>query len=313
MTSTKSKLPNLVIAGVVKGGTTSLYTYLAQHPDICPSSVKETCYFSSFRYGQLDARYRQALAPFEQYQSYFIHCQDQKYRMEATPGYFEGGMRVAKEIKTTLGDEAKILIILREPISRFLSFFKYKKSILSLDKNLTIEEYIKQCEAIPEQERVQQENDTYWGLDGGFYANYLDEWFTSFGKSLKVIFFDDLKNDSKQLLKEICHWLEIDWEGWDLPDLKAENKSVNYKSQFLQRLALLVNDSAEKFWRANPKLKIQLREIYYLINGMAHTDELKPETLEYLISLYKPYNQKLAEQLIARDYSVFPQWLQHGS
>ncbi|GCA72015.1 hypothetical protein MiYa_03562 [Microcystis aeruginosa NIES-2519] len=312
MNTIKVKLPNLVIAGVVKGGTTSLYTYLSQHPDICASSVKETCYFSVFRYGQLDSRYRQAVSPFNQYKSYFSHCQEQKYIMEATPGYFEGGMSVIKEIKTTLGEEVKILIILREPIARLLSFFKYKKSMLALDKKLTIEQYIKQCELLSYSEKIKQENDTYWGLDGGFYANYLAEWLASFGKYLKVIFFDDLQSNSQELLADICSWLEIDYESWQLSYLKVENKSINYKNQFLQRLALTINQSTEQFWRGNPKIKSQVREIYYRINGMPYSDELKPETLEYLKELYKPYNKKLAAQLISGNHPVLPQWLQTG-
>ena len=48
---TEPRLPNLVIAGVPKAGTTSLFNYLAQHPDICPSDVKETRYFEPLRYG----------------------------------------------------------------------------------------------------------------------------------------------------------------------------------------------------------------------------------------------------------------------
>ncbi|MCP5333794.1 MAG: hypothetical protein H7A13_10650, partial [Pseudomonadales bacterium] len=37
-------LPNLIIAGAPKCGTTSLFDYLVQHPQVGGSSVKETCY-----------------------------------------------------------------------------------------------------------------------------------------------------------------------------------------------------------------------------------------------------------------------------
>ncbi len=41
-------LPNLVVAGVPKAGTTSLYAYLAQHPDVFAPKTKEIYYFNNF-------------------------------------------------------------------------------------------------------------------------------------------------------------------------------------------------------------------------------------------------------------------------
>ncbi len=303
------RLPNLVIAGVVKAGTTSVYSYLSHHPDIGCSSVKETCYFSYYRYGEWDNRYQNSETPFEQYQQYFSHCENQKYVMEATPGYFEGGTKVAETIKKTLGDNVKIIIILREPISRLISFFKYKKSMLELDNKVTLAEYIKQCQAVPFEERVKKENDLYWGIDGGFYSNYLEDWFDVFGESIYITFLDELKKDPKLFLSDICNWLEIDNSIFENQDFSIENKSLNYKNKYLQQLALFINFKAEKFWRANSGIKIFLRNLYYSLNGLPHEEKISAETRNYLESLYQPYNQKLAAQLLARNYTHLPQWL----
>ncbi|VEP16049.1 conserved hypothetical protein [Hyella patelloides LEGE 07179] len=303
------KLPNLVIAGVVKAGTTSLYSYLSLHPDICCSTVKETCYFSYHRYGEWDPWYNDSKDPFEQYQNYFCHCEDQKYVMEATPGYFEGEMKVAQTIKNVLGDHVKIIIILREPVSRLISFFKYKKSRLELDKELSLVEYLQQCEALTPQERVKKENDKYWGIEGGFYANYLEDWLNVFGESVYISFFDELQNNPKLFLSKICAWLEIDNTVWESQDLTVENKSLNYKNKYLQELALWLNLKAERFWRANPGIKRSLRNFYYNLNNMPYQEEIKQQTFNYLQSLYQPYNQKLAAQLLAVNYTDLPQWL----
>ncbi len=303
------RLPNLVIAGVVKAGTTSVYSYLSLHPDICCSTVKETCYFSYYRYGQWDSRYKNSDDPFEQYRQYFSHSEKQKYVMEATPGYFEGGEKVAKAIKNTLGDEVKIIIILREPISRLISFFKYKKSMLELDKELSLAEYLRQCEAFSPEERVKKENDTYWGIEGGFYANYLEDWLNVFGKSVYITFFDELKKDPKLFLSKICTWLEIDPTVFESKELGVENKSLDYKNKYLQQFALLINSKAEKFWRANSGIKHFLRNIYYNLNSLPHQEKISEQTLNYLQSLYEPYNLKLAAQLLARNYTNLPQWL----
>ncbi len=303
------KLPNLVIAGVVKAGTTSLYSYLSLHPDICCSTVKETCYFSYYRYGQWDSWYSDSENQFEQYQNYFSHCENQKYVMEATPGYFEGKMKVAQTIKNILGDNVKIILIFREPVSRLISFFKYKKSRLELDKNLSFVEYLRQCEALSPQARVKQENDKYWGIEGGFYANYLEDWLNVFGKSVYITFFDELQNNPKLLISKICAWLEIDNAVFESKDLTVENKSLDYKNQYLQELALWINFKAEKFWRANPGIKRGLRNAYYNLNNMPYEEEINQQTLNYLQSLYRPYNQKLAAQLLAVNHTELPQWL----
>ena len=59
-----TKLANTVIAGVNKAGTTGLYVALSSHPQIAPSSVKETRYFLPLRYGR-------SPAPISEYASYF--------------------------------------------------------------------------------------------------------------------------------------------------------------------------------------------------------------------------------------------------
>ena len=306
----KSKnLPNLVITGVVKGGTTSIFSYLSRHPDICSSSVKETCYFLTYRYGQLDKRYRTTSNPFLQYQGYFSHSQNEKYIMEATPGYFDGGGILATEMKKVLGNDVKILIILREPVDRLLSFFKYKKSMLELEKSLSLEAYISQCQALPIEERCKEENDAFWGIDGGLYSNYLESWFNIFGDSIKIVFFDQLQKDSRLLLKDISNWLDIDPTFFENETLDVENKTVGYKYERIQEIALSFNMKAEKFWRANPRLKKKIRDIYYYINGDKQQEDNNENVLKTLYSIYEPYNKVLASQLQKKGYIDLPIWL----
>lgn len=307
-----SRLPNLLIAGVVKGGTTSLFSYLSFHPDICSSSVKETCYFSTYRYGQLDYRYRQSADPFKQYKEYFSHCQKQKYVMEATPGYFEGGLSVAQKIKDQLGEDIKVIVILREPIDRLISFFNFKKSMMEIDKDLSLEEYLSSCHSIPIHERKKQENNIYWGINGGFYSDYLDDWITAFGSSLKIVFFDDLKSDPKLLSQNICSWLDIEGSVYDSYEFGVENKTVTYKSKRIQELALRFNMGLEKFWRSNPRLKKAIRDLYYAVNGDKKKIEISKKSLNYLQSLYRPYNKKLALILLKSGCKCSPSWV-HNS
>ncbi|MBV9291486.1 MAG: sulfotransferase, partial [Frankiales bacterium] len=48
----RGPLPNVIIAGISRSGTTTVFDVLATHPDICVSSTKETRFFQSVRYGE---------------------------------------------------------------------------------------------------------------------------------------------------------------------------------------------------------------------------------------------------------------------
>src|SRR5688572_22585305 len=94
---TAGRLPNLVIAGVPKAGTTSLFSYLTQHPEVCGSDVKEPRYFNPLRLGS-------ELGPIEDYAAHFGHCAGQRYAMEASPGYSYGGGPLARGLREALPD-----------------------------------------------------------------------------------------------------------------------------------------------------------------------------------------------------------------
>ena len=90
-----TRLPNLLIVGVGKAGTTSLFFYLSQHPDICPSAQKEPRYF---RLGD-----DEELPPIESYARHFAACRNERFVLEASPQYFKGGPRSIELIREHLG------------------------------------------------------------------------------------------------------------------------------------------------------------------------------------------------------------------
>jgi hypothetical protein len=68
-TQPEKKLANLIIAGINKAGSTSLFHYLSAHPDVSGSIDKETCYF-------LPLLYSESLAPIAEYEAQFEQLQD---------------------------------------------------------------------------------------------------------------------------------------------------------------------------------------------------------------------------------------------
>ncbi|MBU1611361.1 MAG: sulfotransferase [Proteobacteria bacterium] len=293
-----AQAPNLIIAGVTKGGTTSIFTYLGDHPDICGSTKKELRYFMSLRYGK-------ELGNFENYVENFAACTAEKYRMEASPGYIYGGKTVADAIRATL-PSPKVLLILREPVGRLHSFFRSHQNKFVIDTRLSFEQYIDQCQKTDLAD-IGEDNYVMFGVAAGCYSDYLEPWIEIFGDDLQICFFDDFLADQVGFLQSICAKLGIDGSFYDTYTFTVENKSVEYKSLTLQRVAVTLNNWLERFFRQRPQLKRFLRSAYYRLNGqskqaMDHQARLRLQ--EY----YEPYNAKLKEVLERHGYPSDRVW-----
>jgi hypothetical protein len=294
------RLPNLVIAGVNKAGTTSLFTYLSRHPAVCGSTVKETCHFLPLRYGQ-------AAAPLDQYRAFFPACGDAAVVMEATPGYFYGGGAVADEIRSSVPG-VKVVVVLREPVARLVSFYQFQKSRLTLPYDLTLDEYVAGCDTI-EPERFSDPGLNPWfGVQGGYYHAYLPAWIDAFGTDLRVLYFDELVGDPRRTVLDLAAWLEVDPEPFADADFITENRTVAPRKPSFQRAALAVNRRLEATFRSHPRLKKSLRAVYYRANtgpAVAPSAELR----RALIDRYADSRQSTADQLRKAGLSGLPSWL----
>ena len=106
-------LPDIVVIGSMKAGTTSLFRYLASHPDVVPSSVKETNFFTT------DEDFNKGL---DWYRSLFR--QAGRSAIEASPNYtkrhvFPG---VPARMQAILPD-ARLIYLLRDPVDRIVSHY----------------------------------------------------------------------------------------------------------------------------------------------------------------------------------------------
>lgn len=302
--NTNLKSANLIIAGVNKAGTTSLFHYLSAHPDICGSKDKETCYF-------LPVLYDKPLSPITDYYSQFTHCKNAAYRLEATPGYITGGAKMADTISATLGG-VKIIFILKEPVERLISFYKRKKATLQLPRDMSFVAFVSRCRDANELSVHVQENHLYNALQVGKYANYLEPWLTNSQLQSKILFFDDLKKDPKKLMQQLCSWLNINASVYDDYNFDVRNKSMNYRNAMLQQLAVKANLAGQRLWRFNPNLKKNLSSLYYKFNGASfHRDNIDMETVKYLKSYYRESNQQLGLLLSRHGINAnLPAWLE---
>jgi len=288
--TTLERLPNLVVIGVSKAGTTSLFGYLGRHPDVGLSDVKELRYFTPLRYGE-------PLAPVATYAQHFRHCRDRRYAVEATPGYFYGGRPLARALRETCGS-VRVVLSLREPGDRCWSWFRFVKSRMRIPRDLGFDDYLDRCERLHgDGVDGTVENQPYWGLGGGCYAQWLGDWADELGGDLRVVFFDDLVGRPQVVMDGLFEWLGLDGRQAATSDLGAANRTEQFRNRTAQQIAVSVNRRGERFFRRHPELKRRLRSGYYALNRAGQEESMTPAARRRLDEFYRPHNVRLADQL----------------
>ena len=123
--------PHLFILGAQKAGTTSLFGMLQNTGTFCCSNRKETGFFSK------DILFNRGMSFFAEF---FNHCNDDKYRLEATPAYLYYDY-VAKRIFEFLPN-AKFIVLLRDPTERCISAWNMYRSFNQFHADEIFSEYI---------------------------------------------------------------------------------------------------------------------------------------------------------------------------
>src|SRR5262249_16377667 len=155
----------------------------------------------------------------------FRHCGDARYAVEATPGYFYGGRAIAHAMRETC-DSMRVVLSLREPGDRCWSWFRFVKSRLRIPRDMTFDQYLDRSEQLHgEGVDGSVENQPYWGLGGGCYAEWLEDWVDEFGRDLHVVFFHDLVNDPQVVMESLFDWLGLDPGPAGSAGLEARNKT----------------------------------------------------------------------------------------
>lgn len=292
---------DVVIAGVNKTGTTSLFVSLSEHPDVAPSAVKETRFF-------LPARYGQPVEPVAVYDRFFPGDDGHRLRLEATPSLFYGGADVAARIATDLPD-SRIILVLREPVRRTISFFEYQKTRLRIPADLSIEDYLAHADTLGPADFLDPANERWFAVGGSRYADFLPGWLEHFGPDrILVVAFEELTAHQASVLTATAGWLGLDVTRFPAEALAVENRTMAYKSRRLQRVALGFNDRFERMLRRYPSLKRRLRAAYFRVNGRAARNAVSDEVREELAERFREPNERLARQLSSAGLLV-PAWL----
>ncbi|MEM9137304.1 MAG: sulfotransferase [Cyanobacteria bacterium P01_F01_bin.42] len=194
------RLPNFLIVGAPKAGTTALYQYIGQHPSVFMSQNKEPHYFS-YVHEQWPEWATQSL---QEYSELFSHCQSQSALGEASTWYLYS-TTAAQAIHDEIPD-AKIIAILRQPVDRAYASFVFRQQC-GWENLSAFSEAIAQ-----EPERIAKGMPwDYHYLQAGFYGRQLQRYFNVFQKSqIKVILQEDLKFKPQETMRSVFEFLEID-------------------------------------------------------------------------------------------------------
>lgn len=230
------KQVDFFIAGNSKSGTTALYKFLVQHPRICMSEPKEPNYFAT------DFCHREDVGAFtektaEEYHGFFADSTGSKLWGEASACYLYS-QDAARAIHD-YNPAAKVIIILREPVSFLYSYhlqlLENVRSEGETEKNferaLGLEHQRKQGNGIPIECLVPQ---MLFYRERIRYANQLARFVTCFdAEQLKVFLYEDFKEDNEGTVRDVLDFLGVG------PDAEIEygthNKGHELRSKGLQR------------------------------------------------------------------------------
>jgi len=215
----KNKLPNFLIVGAAKSGTSSLHNYLNQHPEVfMPSYNSEGMKVKEPRFLIKDLvkhRLHNGVWSWVEYKSLFNDVIDEKAIGESTVLYLYYYKDAIKNIKEKLGNDVKIIIMLRNPADRAYSAFQHVsrgfKEQNSFEKSLEMEDG-----------RLEREGNLtpmVMYKDMGLYHEMVKAYQENF-KDVHIVIYDDFRDDTESEMKKTYQFLGI-----------SDNKDIDYETR----------------------------------------------------------------------------------
>jgi hypothetical protein len=188
-------LPNFFIVGAAKSGTTALYVYLREHPDIFMPAMKEPNFFVDDIPG-----IRRPIQTLSEYVALFAPANDAKKIGEASTLYFVS--KSAPFNIKTFAQHAQIIIMLRNPMDKMYARFS--------EARLANREHHKTFQAALEAEKQQGPSAGLGYWESARYVEKVRRYFEMFGRSnVHVIIYDDFVRNTKETYEETLHFLEV--------------------------------------------------------------------------------------------------------
>lgn len=263
MNMTRSRLlPNFIICGAPKAGTSSLHQWIADHPCALGSIEKETYYFvdpGTHMY-RSHAHITRGL---EGYTRFFPLQPGKNPRivLESTPAYiyYETALQHIPDLPT----RPKCLFVVREPAEQIYSLFTYFQNNWTwIPKQMRFAEYVELIRRGTSPATFKGNELAAYALKYARYIDYLIRWRQRLGVDrMMVCDFTDLKNNELNLVQRIANWLGIDPDFYATYHFPRENETYTVKSNTLQKINVAV-----RAWLPKGKLYRSLRSVYRRFN-----------------------------------------------
>ena len=295
----KNKLPNFLIIGAAKSGTSSLHQYLHQHPDIFMStfneegvSVKEPQFLVK---SKLEKRLHFGIWELKEYFSIFKDVKEQKAIGEASVFYLYFYTEAIKNIKSILGNDVKIIIILRNPVDRAYSAFLHVSK--SVKESLSFEEALSQEEGRLEKDLTLTPMVMY--KDMGLYYNMVKAYRENF-ENVHVILYEDFRDKTDEVLKNVFDFLDVNINTKINSSIKHNVRGKRWKNQKIKNLFQKDNVFKNIYMKFVPDIIKDIVKETLLKLSTSKVTSMNKVTKEYLELFFKEDINKLSE-LIEKD------------
>jgi hypothetical protein len=295
---TTVNLPDFLIVGAARSGTTSLYHYLKEHPQIFMPDIKEPRFFA---FGDIQPNYRESFDVtvwrFKDYLDLFEGAGEGMLLGEASPVYLLYYEETIYNIKKYVPSwqDVKIIMILRDPVERILSQY-YVLKMQGIEP-LELEDALQK-----EKERMEEG----WSFQfhySRFYHNQVKAYLDNFPLA-KVYLYEDLKSNALGLVKDIYKFLGVDDSF--VPEIgRKHNVSKDPFSKSLHRILkknYIVSSIFPPIKLIPYETRVSLTKKLKRLNIRKDRRAMKEETRQRLKLLYREDILRLQE-LIGRDLS----------
>jgi len=292
----RNSLPNFLIVGAAKCGTSSLHNYLNQHPDVfMPSYNEQGMKAKEPRFLIKDLvkdRLHNGVWDLESYQALFNNVVNEKAIGESTVLYLYYYNEAIKNIKKYLGDDVKIIIMLRNPVDR--AFSAYTHVSRSLKEPLSFEEAL-------EVEENRLENDItltpmVMYKDMGLYHNMVSAYIENF-KNVHVVMHEDFLQNTKAVVKQALAFLGILRSVELDTDSKYNVGGKSWRFSFLKQFFMKDNVIKKELRVIFPKTLRKRFRVFLEYFLKEKVKPIKPGTKKELISFFRSDVEKLEKLL----------------
>ena len=292
----KKRLPNFIIAGFPKCGSTSLYYYLNEHPEIFMPKQKELHYFtfdilSATLEGPGDIEVNKFhINNFEDYQKAYENVKNEIAIGDASPSYINYPSCIPR-IKKKLGDNVKIIILLRDPIKR--AYSNYLHLVREHREGLDFLSAIKE----EENRKSKKYSDFWYYTFNSFYYEKIKVFKSEF-KDVMIITAEEMSKDTQRVIGEVYSFLEVNQNFIPKNIDRKYNPGGAFKNNFITR-----------FFFKQSKTRSLIKQVLPIAPWMKHlkhkiikqyqepTPNIDEETENYLVNLFEEDVMKLKSGL----------------